>query len=89
MEVPGRSDIGLLRIRTVAAKNMPAGSFPDKQEEKTPYPLQPTKITIGGRKHAADKGIVLDMETVIAVRRNLAGSALNLRPVVSPAPVAA
>ena len=29
LPVPGRTDIGLLVIRTIAAKNMPAGTFPD------------------------------------------------------------
>ncbi len=29
-ELPGRTDVGALRIRTVAAKNRPCGDFPDK-----------------------------------------------------------
>ncbi|MCJ2082357.1 MaoC family dehydratase [Methylobacterium sp. J-090] len=29
-ELPGRSDVGLLRLRTVATKNQPCGSHPDK-----------------------------------------------------------
>ncbi|KQP07381.1 dehydratase [Methylobacterium sp. Leaf99] len=30
-ELPGRSDVGLLRLRTVATKNQPCGNHPDKQ----------------------------------------------------------
>jgi len=30
-ELPGRSDVGLLRLRTVATKNQPCGAHPDKQ----------------------------------------------------------
>ena len=30
IEVPGRVDIGILLVRTVGAKNQPAGGFPDK-----------------------------------------------------------
>ena len=30
MEIPGRTDIGALRLRTVAAKDRPCADFPDK-----------------------------------------------------------
>jgi 2-methylfumaryl-CoA hydratase len=29
-EIPGRRDVGALRVRTVAAKNQPCGAFPDR-----------------------------------------------------------
>ena len=32
-EVPGRDDIGALRLRTVGTKNQPCGDFPDKGED--------------------------------------------------------
>jgi 2-methylfumaryl-CoA hydratase len=32
-EVRGRSDIGGLRLRTVATKNQPCGAYPDKTRE--------------------------------------------------------
>jgi 2-methylfumaryl-CoA hydratase len=32
-EIPGRSDIGALRLRTVATKNQPCGAFPDRTGE--------------------------------------------------------
>ena len=32
-EVPGRSDVGSLRLRTVATKNQPCGAYPDKTGE--------------------------------------------------------
>lgn len=33
MDLPGRTDIGALRLRTVAVKNVEAGGFPDKTED--------------------------------------------------------
>ncbi|MCE4223457.1 MaoC family dehydratase [Methylobacterium sp. C25] len=30
-ELPGRTDIGALRLRTIATKNQPCGNFPDRQ----------------------------------------------------------
>lgn len=73
MEIPGRDDIGLLVVRTVAAKNTPAGTFPDK-DATGKYPQTPTSILINGRKHAANTGVVLDYERVIVVRRGLPGN---------------
>ena len=32
-ELPGRADVGALRIRTVATKNQPCADFPDKTGE--------------------------------------------------------
>ena len=32
-DIPGRSDVGALRIRTVATKNQPCAAFPDKAGE--------------------------------------------------------
>jgi 2-methylfumaryl-CoA hydratase len=32
-EIPGRSDVGALRIRTIATKDKPCASFPDKEGE--------------------------------------------------------
>ncbi|GEP06703.1 MaoC family dehydratase [Methylobacterium oxalidis] len=32
-DLPGRDDVGLLRLRTVATKNQPCGAFPDRQGE--------------------------------------------------------
>lgn len=72
--VPGRSDIGLIVVRTVAAKNMPAGSFPDK-DEKGRYPSAATTITINGRKHSAEMSIVLDYERVLVMMRRGAAKA--------------
>jgi 2-methylfumaryl-CoA hydratase len=66
LAVPGREDIGLLVVRTVAAKNMPAGSFPDK-DAKGQYTIAATIIDINGRKHSADTGIVLDYERVVVM----------------------
>jgi 2-methylfumaryl-CoA hydratase len=35
-EIPGRADIGVLRLRTVATKNLGCGSFPGPSEPATP-----------------------------------------------------
>ena len=32
-EIPGRSDVGALRLRLVATKDRPCGDFPDKDSE--------------------------------------------------------
>ena len=32
-EIPGRTDVGALRLRTVGVKNQPATDFPDKGED--------------------------------------------------------
>jgi 2-methylfumaryl-CoA hydratase len=32
-EVPGRKDCGLLRLRTVATKDLPCATFPDKSAD--------------------------------------------------------
>jgi 2-methylfumaryl-CoA hydratase len=37
-EIPGRSDVGALRIRTVGVKNQPATDFPDKGEDGKDHP---------------------------------------------------
>jgi 2-methylfumaryl-CoA hydratase len=37
-EVPGRRDLGALRLRTIAAKDRPCGDFPDKDVEGRPDP---------------------------------------------------
>ena len=66
LAVPGREDIGLLVVRTVAAKNMPAGSFPDK-DAKGQYPTASTTISINGHKHSGEMGIVLDYERVLVM----------------------
>lgn len=66
LAVPGRDDIGLLVVRTVAAKNMPAGSFPDK-DAKGQYLAATTIIDINGHKHSADSGVVLDYERVLVM----------------------
>jgi 2-methylfumaryl-CoA hydratase len=34
LEIPGRSDVGALRVRLVALKNRPARDFPYKKDEK-------------------------------------------------------
>lgn len=68
LAIPGRSDIGLLVVRSVVAKNMAAGSFPDK-DAKGQYPTAATTIDIVGHKHSADMGIVLDYERVLVMRR--------------------
>lgn len=34
MEVPGRKDLGALRLRTIATKNQPCAAFPLKKDEK-------------------------------------------------------
>lgn len=73
LAVPGRQDIGLLVVRTVAAKNMPAGGFPDK-DAKGRYPLAPTTIAINGHKHSADAGVVLDYERVLVMMRGASRS---------------
>ncbi len=72
LAVPGRQDIGLLVVRTVAAKNMPAGSFPDK-DAMGRYPTTTTTITINGHKHSADMGVVLDYERVLVMRAGVSG----------------
>jgi len=38
MELPGRSDVGALRVRTVATKDLPCGTFPDRQEDGAYHP---------------------------------------------------
>ena len=73
LAVPGREDIGLLVVRTVAAKNMPAGSFPDK-DAKGQYPTVSTTIDINGHKHSADMGIVLDYERVLVMMTGASGA---------------
>ncbi|MEZ5856258.1 MAG: MaoC family dehydratase [Hyphomicrobiaceae bacterium] len=70
LEVPNRPDVGLLTVRTLAAKNMPAGSFPDKDAAGR-YPSTAVTITINGHKHSADATIVLDYERVLLVRRGI------------------
>ena len=34
-ELPGRNDLGALRLRTIATKDLPCGDFPDKLDDKT------------------------------------------------------
>jgi 2-methylfumaryl-CoA hydratase len=34
-ELPGRTDVGALRLRTVATKNRPCADFPDKAGDAT------------------------------------------------------
>lgn len=70
--VPGRDDIGLLVVRTIAAKNQAAGSFPDKDANGR-YPSIATTISINGRKHSADAGVVLDYERVLVMARSAGG----------------
>ncbi|MFO1190377.1 MAG: MaoC family dehydratase [Alphaproteobacteria bacterium] len=38
IEVPGRTDLGALRLRTVAAKDWPCAEFPDRGEDGKPHP---------------------------------------------------
>ena len=37
-EIPGRTDVGALRLRTVGVKNQPATDFPDKGEDGKDHP---------------------------------------------------
>lgn len=37
-EIPGRSDVGALRLRTVGVKNQPCADFPDKGEDGKDHP---------------------------------------------------
>lgn len=37
-ELPGRADVGALRLRTVATKDKPCAGFPDKGEDGKPDP---------------------------------------------------
>lgn len=37
-EIPGRGDVGALRLRTVGVKNRPATDFPDKGEDGKDHP---------------------------------------------------
>ncbi|MFV0295495.1 MAG: MaoC family dehydratase [Hyphomicrobiaceae bacterium] len=70
LEVPGRSDIGLLTVRTVAVKNTPAGTFAD-MDAKGRYPSTSVTLLINGQKHSADATVVLDYERVLVVRRGV------------------
>jgi Acyl dehydratase len=56
LELPGRTDLGALRLRLVALKNRPAGGFPFKTEDGKEY----------------DSAVVLDFDyTVLMPRRRL------------------
>ena len=57
MEIPGRADVGALRLRTVAAKDHPCADFPYKQER-------------GDGKRVYHPAVVLDLDyTVLMPRR--------------------
>ncbi|WP_245851789.1 MaoC family dehydratase [Mobilicoccus massiliensis] len=56
MEIPGRTDVGALRLRTVATKNLPCAEFPYRQTE-------------GDKAGAYLPDVVLDLDYTVLIPR--------------------
>ena len=56
MELPGRTDVGALRLRTVATKNLPCAEFPYRQTE-------------GDKAGAYLPDVVLDLDYTVLIQR--------------------